>query len=218
MIRNTFQPAVCLLLATLLVAQQTPALSQNEVIIPKGTRIELVSQDNISSATAVQNSVVRFALAKDLVVNEVTVLTAGTPVEGRVSRVRRGVPYRKWGELTISIKRIQIGNHSYARLRSSDPESTESMIDDFGMCALVLPLCIALAIGFKEASGKTPKPGSDGAQAVLAPCVGWTFWTGSDFKFTEHLRAESKTALHADAPAACIRIVSNQTIRGVQVR
>jgi hypothetical protein len=226
--RKTLLSALCLCLALLLVAQQPvepqsarytslpTAMFPDEVIIPKGTRIELVSLENVSSATAKENSLVRFALAKDLVVNEVTVLDAGTPVEGRVSRVRRGVPYSQWGALGITIKEIQIGNHSHVRLRSSDPEQSESMVDELAQCALIFPLCIAAIIAFS--SGGTRKPTGDDEQAVLTPCVGWTFWTRSSFKITERHRAELKVALRASSQVACTNIASNQALRGVQVR
>jgi hypothetical protein len=230
LIRRTLQSALCLFLAPLMVAQQPAepqsaldasrptAMFLDDVVIPKGTRIELVSVENVSSDTAKENSLVRFALAKDLVVNEVTVLDAGTPVEGRVSRVRRGVPYRQWGELTITIRKIQIGNHAHMRLRSSDPENPESMVDGFAMCALVFPLCIALAIGFRNGGGASRKPGGTNERAVLPPCVGWTFWTGSSFKITEQHRAESKAALRASPRLTCSNIASNQSVRGVQVK
>ena len=230
MIRTTLQSALCLCLAPMLVAQQTygpqsaryasqpTAMFPGEVVIPKGTRIELLSVEQISSDTAKENSLVRFALARDLLVNGVTVLDAGTPVEGRVSRVRRGVPYRQWGELTITIRKIQIGTHAHMRLRSSDPENPESMVDELAQCALIFPLCIAAIITLRNGGGSYPKPAGDDEQAVLPPCVGWTFWTGSLFRFTEQHRAESRTALHASSQATCTNITSNQSVRGVQVK
>jgi hypothetical protein len=228
--RKTLRSALCLCLTPLLVAQQPyeplsagyaskpTAMFPGEVTIPKGTRIELVSLENVSSATAREDSKVRFALAKNLVIDEVTVLDAGTPVEGRVSRVRREVPYRQWGELTITIRDVRIGNHAHMRLRSSDPENPESMVDGLAMCALVFPLCIALAIGFRNGGGGHRKPAGDNEQAVLPPCVGWTFWTGSSFRITEQHRAESKAALLASSRVTCTNIASNQALRGVQVK
>jgi hypothetical protein len=228
MIRTSLHSALCLCLSPLLVAQAVepqsarynslPTMVPDEVIIPKGTRIELVSLEYVSSATAKENSLVRFALAKDLVVNEVTVLDAGTPVEGTVSHVRPGVPYRQWGKLDITIKKIQLGNHSNLRLTSSDPEPGESMIDGLAMCALVFPLCIALAIGFRNGGGDRRRPAGDDEQAVLPPCVGWTYWTGSSFRITEKHISESKAALHATSHVTCNNTSSNHALRGVQVR
>jgi hypothetical protein len=229
-IRTNLQSALCLCLAPMLVAQQTAepqsaryasqptVMFPGEMVIPKGMRIELVSVENVSSATAKEKSLVRFALAKDLLVNGVTVLDAGTPVEGRVSRVRRGVPYRQWSELTITIRKIQIGNHAHIRLRSSDPENPESMVDELAQCALVFPLCIAAIIALRNGGGSYPKPAGDNEQAVLPPCVGWTFWTGSPFRVTEQPRAESKAALLASPRLTCSNIASNQSVRGVQVK
>ncbi|WP_348262722.1 hypothetical protein P8935_23395 [Telmatobacter sp. DSM 110680] len=227
-LRKTLQSALCLCLTPLMVAQQAAepqsaryrslptATIPDEVVIPKGTRIELVSLEHVSSDTAKEKSLVRFALAKDLVVNGVKVLDVGTPVEGKVSRVRRGVPYRQWGELTITIRRIQIGNHAHMRLRSSDPENPESMVDEWAQCALVFPLCITAIIAFSTLS--RTKPTGDNERAVLPPCVGWTFWTGSSFRFTKQHRAESKAAHPPSSQATCSNIASNQSLRGVQVK
>ena len=157
MLHTRLQSVLCLLLTPLLVAQQattTPhvttaeqqiriqsqsAAGMTDVVIPKGTRIEVVSLENVSSLTAQKNTPVRFALATDLEVAGVTVLYAGTSVEGEVAKVRRGVPYKRWGMLKIDIRSITINPHSRLRLRSSDPEHSESMIDELAMCFLAAP-------------------------------------------------------------------------------
>ncbi len=226
MVRSTLQSALCLCLASMLVAQQT-AVAQSAkspqqsaipdvVIIPKGTRIELASLENVSSATAKENSVVRFALAKDLVVNEVTLLYAGTLVEGKVSHVRRGVPHRQWGTLTITIKKIQIGTHSHLRLTSRNPEPSGSKVDEYAMCALVFPLCIAMIIAFIP--GSREKPPADAGQALLPPCVKSTFWTGSTFKISDQDIAEEKAALPASYRATCTDPSEKQSRGQVRIR
>jgi hypothetical protein len=229
MIRGTLQSALCLCLSPLLVAQQAvdrqsarynsqPTMIPSEVIIPKGTRIELISLEYVSSASATDNSLVRFALAKDLVVNEVTVLGAGTPVEGRVSRVRRGVPYRQWGKLNIAIKQIQIGHHSHLRLTSSNPEPSESMVDELAMC-LISAVCVAMVIAFAFSKGSQGKPAGDGGQAVLPQCAGgWIFWTRSSFKVSDLDITEGKAALTVRPPITCTNVCENQSRGQVQVR
>lgn len=227
MIRTAFQSALCLLLAPLLIAQQAvepPSANYrpqstamiNEVVIPKGTRIDLVSLENVSSATTTENSVVRFALAKDLVVNDVTVLEAGALVEGRVSRVRRGVPYRKWGKLSITIRKMHIGNHAHVRLISSDPESPESKVDEWTQCVMVFPWCIAMIIGFSQLGHASP--GGNNEQAYLSSCASWTLWTGSDFKVSDRDIAEGKTALSGRSPSPCTNVRQDHSRGQVQVK
>jgi hypothetical protein len=108
MIRSLLQSAFCLCLSPLLVAQQTgqtaptlaPAIPSQSpsatptpavVTIPEGTKIEIVPLENVSSEFAVAGSPVRFAVARNIVVNGVTVLHAGAPVTGTVTSVKRGV-------------------------------------------------------------------------------------------------------------------------------
>ena len=228
MVRKTLQGALCLCLSPLLVAQQaimappatyfpqSAAMMSNEVIIPKGTRIDLVSLENVSSATATEKSTVRFALAKDLIVNGVTVINAGSPVEGRVSRVRRGVPYRKWGSLSITIRKMQIGNHAQVRLLSSDPESPESKVDEWAQCVMIFPLCGAMIIALSRL--EHAKPGGNDEQAVLSSCAGWTFWTGSDFKVSDQDIADAKSTLSARSPMICTNAGQDHSRGHVQVK
>jgi hypothetical protein len=67
-------------------------VSISAVSIPKDTKIELMPLESISSGTAVAGSPVRFAVAKDVMVDGVIAIRAGAPVTGIVTKVRPGVP------------------------------------------------------------------------------------------------------------------------------
>lgn len=217
MLRTRLQSALCLLLTPLLVAQQvtTPHVTTAEqqiriqppsaagipdVVIPKGTRIEVVSLQNVSSLTAQKNAPVQFAVASNLEVAGVTVLYAGTSVEGRVAKVRRGIPHKRWGMLRIDIRSITINPHARLRLRSSDPEHSESMIDELAMCFLAAPYwCLPMIV----LSLRSEKPGDSGAQKVSSACSRSVVWTASNFTISAQEVAESKAALPTHPMVSC---------------
>jgi hypothetical protein len=210
MIRKILQSALCTCMVPLLTAQQAveplPAgyrsqssMVPGEVIVPKGTRIDLVALESVSSASAKKNSQVQFALARDLVVNGVTILYAGAPVEATVSGVRLGVPGRRWGKLTIRIRKVQIGHHALLRLTSNNPQDHDSSLHDVAFCAAILPLCILLLAAFPDSA----KPGDDGGQAVLAKCHNAVFWTTSDATISARDIDDGKTELAGRSPITC---------------
>lgn len=206
MIRKPLQVAFCLILAPLLIAQQTGPIApqSNEgptqspvgagasasnsakaparVTIPQDTKIELIVLENVSTETAIKGSSVRFAVGKDVAVNGVTVVRAGAPVNGIVSKATRGVPGRQSGRLDICVNEIGIGRGARLRLTSSDPKTrratgwrVKDTLEGYGMCALGLPLCLILIAVLRSG---TPI----GQQVVLPQCHAVDYWVKSATK------------------------------------
>lgn len=173
-----FQFALCTFLSPLLVAQQSAT-----VHIPKDTKIEMVALEVVSSNTAIVGMPVRFAVAKDVVVDGVTVFPVGTPVTGAVSKVVRGVPGRSEGFLRIRVREISRDGGVPLRLTSADPRFRQSRRDRFNEGAVntletlgglvLLPLELPMAIAMS--AGENGKP--SGKNAVLPRCFHVDYWT-----------------------------------------
>ena len=153
------------------------------VTVPKGIRIELTALERVTSETAVAGPSVQFAVAKDLVVDGVTVLHAGAPVTGTVVKAKRGIANRQWAELEIQVREVKIGKDAVLRLSSnySGPRPRQTKrehLRDAGTCVALLPLCIASAFGATEDGPEKPNAKS-GEQDVLQSCAAQYFWTAS---------------------------------------
>jgi hypothetical protein len=128
MMKRLFQSALCLILCPLLAAQQvappagapqssTPAPATAAprplpefITIPKDTKIDFVSLEEVSSATAIKGQLVRFAMANDVLVNGLVVIPKGTLASGVVTHVTKGVPGIRDGSLWVSPRIIFLNN------------------------------------------------------------------------------------------------------------
>lgn len=177
MIRATLLSTLCLVLSPLLLAQKavpTPAPSHPAVTISKGTKIELIAMESVSSETAIKGSTVRFAVANDISVNGLIVVWAGTPITGKVTKVRRGTAYRQWAVLKIRVNAVTLTNGSTLRLTRSRPRNRHSIAPkDIATCAALFPLCILAAFGATEDGNEKPGAHSN-EQSVLVglQCLG----------------------------------------------
>jgi hypothetical protein len=207
MIRRVLSSSLCIILAApLLVAQQTattsdPAnVSATNVIFPKGTKVQLVLLESISTETAVHGSPVRFAVAKDVVVNGATVIHAGAPASGVVKKAIRGVAYQQWPELKVSLKEIKVANQVSLPLTRRDPNNRRGTLATLGtlvewgvFCAVLLPYCIAVTRGMNAALGGPddaptgPNPRDEltaemGRQINVPRCTTFELWVKSSKK------------------------------------
>lgn len=158
--------------------------ASSSVTIPKDTRIRLIAIETVSSATAKRGDSVRFALAEDVIISGVKVISAGTPVVGTVVNVKRGVPKHREGFLRIRLSRLTIKPGTEAKLTASDPqyrptpgqalhERTRNIFENVGggvTCAALLPICAGLELSM----GNDWRP--DGRDALLPTCYPIDRW------------------------------------------
>jgi hypothetical protein len=237
MIRRLLQSVLCIFLSPLLVAQQAgqtpvkpvPATPSNSpsatpspaaITIPKGTKIELVSLNNVSSEFAVAGTPVRFAMAKDIVVNGVTVIHAGAPVTGFVTKAKRSVARHQWARLTIRVREMRVDPGVKLRLSSSNPDQRARPKDYFnylGACAVLLPFCVTWAVMAEEGCGEDSCPhgkDSDGQQALLPQCVSEEFWVKSKVAVSAATLDEERLAASTYPAIPCSRIIERSQIFG----
>lgn len=76
------------------------------VFVPKGTHVTLAFDDAVSSKTAHVGDKIRLHVANDVIVNNVTVLHAGTPVKGLISGVRKHTHFGVNASMHITLEPI----------------------------------------------------------------------------------------------------------------
>jgi len=162
------QCALCFILCPLLVAQQAapptaspdapqpsmPAPATNAprplpefVTVPKGTKIELVMLDPLSSATNKRGDTIRFAVAKDVIVDGIVAIHAGTPATGIVTAVKKMIPRKSSGQICFRTMSIEIAGHKGVLM------AYDRLLEDRGLFIAVVvvmvvtaPIVIALVI------------------------------------------------------------------------
>ena len=158
MIRMTLQSALCLLLSPMLVAQQMTDESARgntsnmppqtrRLVLEKGTQIEFVTREEISSAKALKGEFVTLEVARDVTKNDTVIVPAGTPAVARVVRVKKAVIGKRNGHIEIAPASMTLKDGTRAKLRRNAPG--EDSCGDFGPCwamfAIMGPLIVAFS-------------------------------------------------------------------------
>jgi hypothetical protein len=178
MLRKLFQSVLCIVLTSLLAAQQ----GTTSITVPKDTKIELMTLETISTQSEAKGSVVRFAVARDIAIDGVTVIPAGMPVTGVVTKANRGIAYKQWPTLRIHVKGARINQSLSLPLSPWSLEAAPGSWKDRAQCVVFFVVCLALRSLGNNGWGEdgAPKPDhSSGQQAVLPRCVAIDFWTVS---------------------------------------
>lgn len=162
MVRATLQSAVCCCVAPLLLAQQvtdgnTPAMRAEQPrsvtrsepaakLVPKGTGIDFVLLEPLSSATTVKGQKVRLAVSKDVAVKGVIAIPRGTPAEGVVSDVRKAKPGKRDGEIMFRPVRLLLSDGSGVKIGEYPPG--KDSCGPKGSCLLLIPVAVPLVFFF----------------------------------------------------------------------
>ena len=149
MTKRFLQSSFALFLAPLLMAQQNSNApgKLDGVIAPSPTlktkavryaEIRLVLLETVSSATAQKGQSVSMTVASDVIVDGNLVIPKGTRAKGVVDFVRKAVPGKKDGRLSIKAIRVDPLDSAPIELREEDSEQ-----DGLGdALAIVAPFCI----------------------------------------------------------------------------
>ncbi|HEX8491816.1 MAG TPA: hypothetical protein VF658_03155 [Pyrinomonadaceae bacterium] len=104
-------------LASAVAAVASP--QTEEVAIPDGTEITVVTTEEISSKTAVEGDPLTFKVDEDVKINGRTVIAKGTLVKGVVSNAKKSGRLGKAGALSIRIESTMTVDDQKIRLRAS---------------------------------------------------------------------------------------------------
>jgi hypothetical protein len=108
-------PAVVLASAT-----PTATVPQaEEITIPDGTEISVVTTEEITSKTAVEGDPLTFKVDEDVKINGRTVIAKGTLVKGVVSNAKKSGRLGKAGALSIRIESTMTVDDQKIRLRAT---------------------------------------------------------------------------------------------------
>jgi hypothetical protein len=204
MTRSVPSFVLSLALAPVLTAQQAAS-----TIVPKGTEIELVSLETVSTETAAKGSRVRFAVAKDVAIRGLTVIRAGTPVMGVITKAERGIAYQQWPTLRIHVKEVRTREGLDLPLSPWAPVADPGAWKFRAACVPLFLVCLALKNLENNGWGEdgAPKPDqSSGQQAVFPPCVVISIWTAAPVSVPTKALPMQATDSRSLAQLGCLRV------------
>jgi hypothetical protein len=154
MISKLFASALCIALPPLLVAQQAseaPGRLEDalapapgpKAIVPKHMEIRLILMETLSSATASKGQSVRMAVGQDVSVNGVVVIPKGTPAIGVIGFVRKAVPGKKDGEVSIKPISVNLPNSRPIALRRYNGSESDALGEALFP---ILPICFVVML------------------------------------------------------------------------
>ena len=124
MIRKMLQAILCVILCPLLAAQQRASSTKSAFVsLPKGTQVNLVLLETVSSLTAKKGQTIRMAVAESLTAGGHVLIPMGTPVVGVVSRRRAPIPGKRNGYVVIRPVSLTLRDGSRIELLEQPPGS-----------------------------------------------------------------------------------------------
>jgi hypothetical protein len=181
MIRKMLQAILCIILCPLLVSQQIsqPAnqhasnqsasnaaiasapSSPDSITLAKDTPIELVSLDPIDSATAKAGDKIRFRLIRNVIVQNVTVIPAGTLFAGTIMKAVAGEKHHRDGLVKLRIDPYRLGPGQAIRLtgqswadRDRNRKDRKAAIDGTAFMILTFPSSLIFRSALDAGGGK----------------------------------------------------------------
>lgn len=183
MIRKFLPTALCLLLSPLLVAQQ--AASPTKLVfasLPKGTQLNLVLLETVSSLTARKGQKVRMAVAENLTASGHVLISAGTPVVGVVSNRRAPIPGKRDGYVWIKPESLMLPDGTQLKLLEQPPGwNACGGMGKWCWGYLDLPFTlVGLTSLLFESHHHPDQPGDD---RLLKACWPFPGYTAADYSF-----------------------------------
>lgn len=118
-----------------------PAFAQS-VILPEGMAIQLETRQEISSKTAHVGDPVELAVAKSIVIGGVTLIPAGSPAIGEVSKVRDNGLLGRSGKLDITVSMVKTGKVDVPVRGERNSKGKSGTLGAVGAGIVFLPLAV----------------------------------------------------------------------------
>ena len=149
-----------------------PAPRFREVTLPAGTELPLTLDTALASDTSAVEDPVRGSLRRDVVVDEVTVLPAGTSLRGAVTAVQRSAKVKGRASLAFRFTSVTVDDETHAIRTSSVSRQAEGTkkkdATKIGIGAGAGAIIGGIAGGGKGAAIGTAIGGGAGTGMVLA--------------------------------------------------
>jgi hypothetical protein len=179
--RTILSLTLCVLLASQSGGAQTPAAElasdSKPIKIKRGSELNLVLAEEVSSATAKKGQTVRLELYEDWVVEGQVILPKGTSALGVVNQLMHAIPGKRDG--VVDIKPVSIQLPSVGKLRLSDYPPGEDACGDMGPCwafaTIAFTVFLPLTLPALIVEGARPKDHRDGKDRILP--VGYKVFT-----------------------------------------
>jgi len=127
--------------ALLLAAAPGPALAQS-MILPEGMAIQLETRQEISSKSARVGDRVELAVARPVTIGGVTLIPAGSPAVGEVSRVRDNGLLGRSGKLDIKVSTVKAGGTDVPVRGQRNAQGKSGTLGAVGAGIVFLPLAV----------------------------------------------------------------------------
>jgi len=119
----------------------SPAWAQS-VTVPEGMAIRLETRHDISSKSARVGDQVELAVAKPVAIGGVTIMPAGTPAVGEVTRVRDNGLLGRSGKLDIKVSTIRAGQLDMPVRGQRNAKGKSGTLGAVGAGIVFLPLAV----------------------------------------------------------------------------
>ncbi|WP_336952889.1 hypothetical protein [Sphingobium aromaticivastans] len=127
----------------LLAATAGPALAQS-MFLPEGMAIQLETRQELSSKSARVGDPVELAVAKPVTIGGVTLIPAGSPAVGEVSRARDNGLLGRSGKLDIKVSMIKANGLDVPVRGQRSAQGKSGTLGSVGAGILFLPLAVII--------------------------------------------------------------------------
>jgi hypothetical protein len=100
-------------------SQDSAAAAANELVLPDGTELTVITTEEITSKTATEGDPLTFKVDEDVVVNGKVVIARGALVKGEISNAKKSGRMGKGGTLSIRILSTVTVDDQKIKLRAS---------------------------------------------------------------------------------------------------
>lgn len=206
--------------------KQAEASSSTFVTIPRGTEVELMALETVSTETARKGQMVRFAVARDVVVNGEVVLHAGTPVNAKLYSFSKAVPGRRDGMMKLVMDAVIVNGRKIwiaacnAECLQKQSEQSKHRISktgkDVAMAVVAAPLLPAL-VAMEVADSVHEKKSRSAAgtvqpteAAVLPACYKVRRWVQHEVKVERNGVSDAAGKADGESMKACAQYGDGQ--------
>jgi hypothetical protein len=125
------------------LAHTIPLFAQ-AIILPEGMAIPLETRADISSKSARRGDKVELAVARPVTIGGMTVIAAGTPAVGEVTRARDNGLLGRSGKLDIQVTSLKTGQFTIPLRGQRDAKGRSGTLGAVGAGIVFLPLAILI--------------------------------------------------------------------------